>query len=196
MATLERLREAHPDLFTLPVIAGAWGEMTYRYVAAVKEGTRKMLRMLPEAVRKGELRRKALTPMPDGRSRWGYPATFLMEHPTGFWLSLDVPRLGEKVSRNTWKAFVGIQPKRPDGGTEDAIVNAVAPIVRVPDSDYPAGHPPTETELKACRNHRPKSLPDGKYIWWDFHAILVVDHLRIHAQEENMRSSRPLDCTC
>ena len=62
MSTMERLREAHPDLFTLTTIVGAWGEMAFRYIAAVKEGGRKAARMLPETVRKGELRRKALTP--------------------------------------------------------------------------------------------------------------------------------------
>ena len=86
--------------------------MTFRYIAAIKEGTRKMVRMLPETVRKGEFRRKALT-LADGRSRWGFPTTFLMDHPTGFWLSTAVPRLEEKVSRNSWKTFwrqIDVQP--------------------------------------------------------------------------------------
>ena len=30
MMTLKRLHEAHPDLFALPTIGGAWGEMSFR----------------------------------------------------------------------------------------------------------------------------------------------------------------------
>ena len=124
MYTLERLRESQPELFTLTTLVNTWGGMTFRYIAAIKEGTRKMVRMLPETVRKGEFRRKALT-LADGRSRWGFPTTFLMDHPTGFWLSTAVPRLEEKVSRNSWKTFwrqIDVQPLavmklRPSLGT-------------------------------------------------------------------------------
>ena len=55
-----------------------------------------MARKLPETVRKGDIRRKSLTPMSDGRSRCEYPTTFLMEHPTGYWQSIAAPRLEEK----------------------------------------------------------------------------------------------------
>ena len=128
-----------------------------------------MVRMLPEAVRKGEFRRKALTPMADGRSRWEYPTTFLMEHPAGYWLSIAVPRLEEKVSRSTWETFLGVAPKRlAAGGGEEPVAELVEVVSRIPDSDYPAGQPLTEIEQKACRNHRPKSLTDGKYLCWDF----------------------------
>ena len=169
MLVLERLHESHPDLFALSIIVGAWEDMTYRYIAAVKEGTRKMVRTLPETVRKGEFRRNALTPMADGRSRWEYPTTFLMEHPTGYWQCIAVPRLEEKVSRSTWKAFLGAVPKRlAAGGGEENQAEIIPSDSRVPDSDYPAGQPLSETEQKACRNHRPKSLSDGKYLCWDF----------------------------
>ena len=110
---IERLHEAHPDLRTLNVLVSSWGEMTFRYIASAKEGTSKNVMTLPETVRKGEFRRKALMPMSDGRSRWESPTTFLMGHPTGYWQSIDVPRLGEKVSRNTWKTFLGA-PKTTD----------------------------------------------------------------------------------
>ena len=39
---------------------------------------------------------------------------------------------------------------------------------RIPDSEYPAGKPWKEDEHKASRNHRQKSLTDGRYICWDF----------------------------
>lgn len=76
-----RLREAHPDLSALLIIARAWGEMAYRYIDAAKEWARKMVRLLTETVRRGEFRRKALTPAADGCSRLWYPTTFLMERP-------------------------------------------------------------------------------------------------------------------
>ena len=79
MGALGKLHEAHPDLFIIPAIVSAWAEMTCRYVTDVKECTRKMVRMLPETVREGEFRRKSLSPMSDGRSRWGYPTTFLYD---------------------------------------------------------------------------------------------------------------------
>ena len=98
MHTLELLREAHPDLFAIQIIVSEWGGMALRYIAYVKEGDRKMVRMLPETVRNGGFRRKALTPTADGRSRWGYPSIFLMDSATGFWQSIAVPRLEEKAT--------------------------------------------------------------------------------------------------
>ena len=66
LTTLGETHESHPELFTIKLSVAPWGEMTYRYIDEMKEGARKMVRMLPETVRKGEFRRKALTPMPDG----------------------------------------------------------------------------------------------------------------------------------
>ena len=86
-----------------------------------------------------------------------------MEHPTGYWQSVEVPRLGEKVSRITWKSPIGLQQKRPAaGGDENSSGLGDEPTIRVPDSDYPSGKPLTESEKMACRNHRPKSITDGK----------------------------------
>ena len=166
LAALGRIHEARPELFTLRIIVCAWGEMARRYIAAVKEGARKMVRMLPETVRKGEFRRKALTPMSDGRSRWGYPTTFLMEHPAGYWQSLDIPRLEEKVSRSTWQTFLVLQPKRPAAGGNEDHPGDMQPEqeVRLPNDEYPAGHPLSDAERKACRNHRYKSTSDGRYL--------------------------------
>ena len=92
MHKLDRLHEAHPDLSTIQIIAEAWKNMTFRYIAPLKEWDRKMVRMFPETVRKGELRRKALTPMEDGRARWGYPTTFPMGNPAGSWHPIAVAR--------------------------------------------------------------------------------------------------------
>ena len=142
-----------------------WEEMTFRYIAAVKEGARKMARMLPETVRKGEFRRKALTPMADGRSRWEYPTAFLTVHPAGFWQSIAVPRLEEKVSRNTRLTFLGLPSKRPTAGGHEANADEIVELdVRPPNSDYPAGQPLTEAEHRSCRNHRPKSLQGVRFL--------------------------------
>ena len=68
--TLERLREARPDLYAVRIIANASCDMAQRYIAAIRKGDRKMVRIPPDAVRKCDFRRKPLTPMADGRSRW------------------------------------------------------------------------------------------------------------------------------
>ena len=38
---LGELHESHHELITLRILVCAWGEMAYRYIAAVKEGKRK-----------------------------------------------------------------------------------------------------------------------------------------------------------
>ena len=125
-----------------------------------------MVRILPETVRRGEFRRKALTPMADGRSRWGYPTTFLMERPTGFRQAIAIPRLGEKVSRSTWQTFLGLSSKRPtDGGHEAASDYKMhEQEIRLPNNEYHAGKQLTDAEHRACRNHRPESLNDGRFL--------------------------------
>ena len=141
MHTLERLREAHPELFSVQTIVSGWGEMASRYIAAVKEGARKMVRMLPETVRKGEFRRKALTPMADGRSRWEFPTTFFMDNATGFWQSIAIPSLEEKAPRNTWLTFLGMQSKRPASGGSECNTNDQCGVVpRIPIRSTPPGY--------------------------------------------------------
>ena len=126
-----------------------------------------MVRMMPETVRKGEFRRKALTPLADGRSRWEFPTTFLMDHPAGFWLSIAVPRLEEKVSRSSWETFLAPNRRTTAGGDETSTITGDN-HERIPDSSYPAGQPLTEIEQRTCRNHRPKSATGGEFLCWDF----------------------------
>ena len=166
----ERLRDAHPDLSTHRAIVSKWGGVTYRYISALKEGARKMVRMLPETARKGEFRRNALQPTEGGRARWECPTTFLTERPAGFWLSMAAPRLAENAPRNTWKTFTGLQPKRPTDGGRDAgpDYKSIEQGIRLPNNVYPAGKPLTEAEHKARRNRRPKSLNDGRSLCWDY----------------------------
>ena len=164
--TLEKRRESHPELFTIKMIVAPWEVMTFRYVTEMKEGTRKMARMLPRDSAEGEFRRKALTPIPGGRTRWEYPAVFITTHPTGFWQSIAIPRLEDKVSRGACQAFLGDAPKRDREGGMDEI----DPLAELPRhiTEYPAGKPLTESERNACRSHRPKRMEDGLFLRWDF----------------------------
>ena len=164
MHTLEKPREDRPDLFQISIIVAAWGEMTYRYIAEIKEGTRKMARALPDTVSKGEFRRKALTQMLAGRSRWEYPKTFLMDHPTGFWESIAVPLLGEKAPMSTWETLLtpGIKRSASCGEeTKDLPMTPVRP-------EYPAGTPLSLEETKDFRVFRPKSMAGGRFLCWGF----------------------------
>ena len=77
--------------------------MTYRYVSDVMDGVRRLIRMLPDNVRKTDYRRKALTPGPQGRPRWGFPTTCLMGHHTGYWQAIAIPKMEEKISKCAWK---------------------------------------------------------------------------------------------
>ena len=83
--------------------------MTYRYAAAAKVGTRQTVRILPATVRRGEIRRKALTPTAYGHYRLEYPTAFLTEHPAGCWESIAAPRLVDKVSIVTRQTILGMQ---------------------------------------------------------------------------------------
>ena len=73
------------------------GAMSFRYVAGIKDGTRRKMRMLPDISRKTDFRRKALSPNPSGNVLWGYPTVWLMEHSAGFWQSVVLPKLEERV---------------------------------------------------------------------------------------------------
>ena len=79
------LHETQPDLFTIAFLCQTWVAMSYSYIAEIRDGARRMIRMLPDVVKKTDLRRKALSPGPSGRVLWGYPTTWLMSHPTGYW---------------------------------------------------------------------------------------------------------------
>ena len=90
------LRESQPDLFAISFLLQAWEAMAYAYIAEVKDGTRRTIRMLPDLVKKTDLGRKPLPPGPTGRELWEYPATWLMTHPTGYWQSTAKPKLEER----------------------------------------------------------------------------------------------------
>ena len=127
--------------------------MENRYVSDVADGVRRLMRTLPDTVRKTEPRRMALTPGPSGRPRWGFPAAWLMDLHAGYWGSISTPKMEEKIPKSSWES-VSREPaktlrgageggdlpsnklKYSDGGTRNA-------------SAYPAGIPlwPTESGL-------------------------------------------------
>ena len=155
------LRETQPDLFTIAFLCQAWEAMSYSYLAEIKDGTRRTIRMLPDVVKKTDLRRKALSPGPSGRVLWEYPTTWLMSQPTGYWQGSVKPKLEERVSRATWGTILiaGLKGKRGVGGDD---------IVDKPHQDqYPAGMPLANEEIKASRAFRPMG-GSGQSLCWDY----------------------------
>ena len=77
-------------------------KMNYRYIDQIKDGTRKIVRIGGDGMRKPGFARIALCPVNGKAPRWEYPPTFLMRHAAGLWMSRIAPRMEEKVSRATW----------------------------------------------------------------------------------------------
>ena len=155
------LHESQPDLFAISFLCQAWGAMTYAYLAEIKDGTRRMIRMLPDVVKKTDLRRKALSPGPSGRALWEYPTTWLMTHPTGYWQSSVKTKLEERVSRATWKTILnsGVKEKPRVGGEGGA--------EKTTQEQYPGGIPLSIEEIRASRAFRPLNSA-GQALRWDF----------------------------
>ena len=57
---LERLREARPELPTVAFVSDAFEEMDPHYIAQLKEGTRKAIRLAADRVGKTDFARLAL----------------------------------------------------------------------------------------------------------------------------------------
>ena len=140
--------------------------MTYRYVSDVMDGVRRLVRMLLDNIRKTEFRRKALTPGANGRPRWEFPTTWLMDHHTGYWQAIAIPKMEEKISKSAWKTVLHGTTKnfRAAGESSDNtdIQTKPSPVV------YPAGAPLTPEEIKSARAHRPRSADTGEYLRCDF----------------------------
>ena len=157
--------------FPLQFLCEVWEAMTFRYVSDVMDGTRRLLRMLPDSVRKTEFRRKALSPGPQGLPRWEFPTTWLMDHPTGYWLAVAIPKMEEKISKSAWKAVLHqqVKPLRAAGETPAPDITAATSLQGNGKSTlYPAGMPLRPDEIKRARGHRPKSLTTGESLCWDF----------------------------
>ena len=134
--------------------------MTYRYIAEVMDGTRRLLRMLPDNVRKTEYRRKALAPGVHGQPRWEFPTTWLMDHHTGYWLSIAIPKMEERISKSTWTAVLHQVPKALRAAGETPPDQGAATKLAL----YPAGMPLRLDEIQRALAHRPRAKEGGEYL--------------------------------
>lgn len=118
------LREYRPDLFTIAFLCQSWEAMAYAYISAIEDDTRRMIRTLPDAVQKPDLRRKSFSPGPTGHVLWEYHTTWKMPHPTGYWQPTVKPKLEERAPRATWETILssGLKEKR-GGGDEEVSEN-------------------------------------------------------------------------
>ena len=106
LSAMETLRDAHPELFTAPMMVQTWEAMNFNDISEIKECARRAIRTLADSIGEIDLRRRALTPSPSGKPLWGYPSTWLMTNEAGFRQSTVIPKLGEKVSSATWKTVL------------------------------------------------------------------------------------------
>ena len=165
LAELERLRVARPELFTAEFVSETFEEMNFRYEAHIREGARKVMRLGSGRVRKPDFSRLPLSCI-DGKSpRWEYPATSLMRHPAGLWLSRIIPKLEEKVSEATWKEVLGNSKGNENGRKAGSIPSTESlPEKRM----YPSWKPLRLDVQELPRQHRPKSMKTGDYLRWDY----------------------------
>ena len=88
-----------------------------------------------------------------------------MDHPTGYWLSVAIPKMEEKISKSAWRAVLRqhMKPLRAAGGAPAAEKTAVTSLPgNGKRTVYPAGAPLHPDEIKRARGHRPKSLTAGE----------------------------------
>ena len=177
----ERLHGSHPDLVTAQTLVRTLDAMNFRYVAEVKEGARRLVRMLPGSVEKVDFLRNALAPMKSGKPLCGPPSTWLMENESGYWKSCVAPKLEDKVPRATRRTVLSFPAhKSKAGGMSDLFEvppvqmgTSGAPTFSVtngaPNSPhavkYPDGRPLREEEIKAARSHKPRN-PNGDLLCW------------------------------
>ena len=170
---LEKIHEARPDIFTVDIISGVYEEMNYLYCAQIREGTRKIMRLGGEGMKKPSFARIALNPTANNRTRWEYPTVFLMHHEAGHWLSRVIPRMEEKVSKSTWKTLAEQEKRKGAGGNVNEMIESEEEVVNIAiDKDkrriYPAGKPLRLEERQLSTQFRPKSTSAGDYLCWDF----------------------------
>ena len=137
ISIFHQIHGARPEVLPLHFPISTWEAMTYRYISEVVDGTRRLLRMLPDNVRKTEYRRKASAPGVHGRPRWEFPTTWLMDHHTGYWLSIAIPKIEERISKSTWAAVLHQAPK-PFRAAGEALPDQGGPSKG---PIYPAGMP-------------------------------------------------------
>ena len=145
--------------------------MAFRYISDVMDGARRLLRMLPNNVRKTEYRRKALSPWAHGQPRWEFPTTWLMDHHADYRQSIAIPKMEEKISKSAWNAVLHPSGKKLRADGETSVPPGV-PLTNPPPiskaSPYPDGAPLRPGEIQRARGHRPRSVEGGKSSCWDF----------------------------
>ena len=97
VSIFQKIREAQPEVSPLHFLISEWEGATYRYISEVMDGARRLLRMIPDNVRKTEYRRKALAPGVRGEHRWEFPTTWLAEHHTVY---LEIDRYPQNGGAN------------------------------------------------------------------------------------------------
>ena len=161
----QQIHESQPEVSPLHFLIEAWEAVTYRYISDVMDGTRRLLRMLPDSVRKTEYRRKSLPPGPRGQPRWEFPTTWLMGHHTGYCLSIAIPKMEEKVAKSPWKAALHQPAKQLRAAGEASSPKDTAVADSLPTgkaTPYPPGMPLRPDEIQRARGHLPKSLEGGE----------------------------------
>ena len=149
-----------------------FGEMNYRYIALIRDGTRKIMRLGWDGMRKPGFARIALCSSDATAPRWEYPPTFLMHRETGLWISRVVPRMEEKVSRPNWPHALCGNKGRPKSGDEDRKAGSISvqdeganPTIPANGKKmYPAGKPLRLEERETSKQHRPKSTASSEYL--------------------------------
>ena len=138
-------------------MARCWGAVNSRYVAEMKDATRRMMRMVSGGDRKSEFRRKASAPGKNGGIVRGLPTVWMMGHIAGYWKSAAAPMIADRSSRASRRMILNAPRGRPraSGGIADVARNKDA---------YPDGIPLTPDEVKPSRNVRPKSLEGGEFV--------------------------------
>ena len=109
IAISQQIHEAQPEAPPLHFLISAWGDVTYRYISDAMDGARRLLRMPPGNVRKNVYRRKAFPPDAQCKHRWEFPTTWLMDHHTGYWQSIAIPKMEGRISKSPRNA-VAHQP--------------------------------------------------------------------------------------
>ena len=74
---LEKIHEARPEISPVDFILDTFEEMNYRYIAQIRDGTRKIMRLGGDGMRKPGFARIALCSPNSNWPRWEYPPLFL-----------------------------------------------------------------------------------------------------------------------
>ena len=142
------------NCFSVEFLCRTWGSMTYRYIAEIRDGERRMMRIIPGiAMQKADFRRNALIPTDTGAALWRFPMVWLTDRADGYWESLVMPKPEDRVFRSTWATILFSK-----GGDRSraAVEEGSALSTKRSGEAYPAGMPLRQGEIKASRNFRPQ----------------------------------------